>query len=118
MEQEKQEKVYKSMDVGFGQGNSEIRLTAQLFAYSNGDSEWQFGIFDSNIRKHVYKGSLQETIELILLGKLYKTQLQAIDKKEPVVKTCDVCGEPTTSINPHDDCTQKEACLADKAQSL
>lgn len=33
-----------------------------------------------------FRGTLNELIELVLLGKLHKRQLQAIDKKEPVAE--------------------------------
>jgi hypothetical protein len=48
---------------------------------------WEFKIHDHTPNqeyKIVYEGNLQEIIELILLGKLHKAQLQAMDKKEPI----------------------------------
>jgi hypothetical protein len=43
--------------------------------FSNDEAVWEIEIWDSVQKKHVYSGNLQETIELILLGKLYKEQL-------------------------------------------
>ncbi len=67
--------TYKAMETSFTQGNLDTRLTAQLFHYSCNDCEWNFTIWDSQQKKEVYQGDLQQTIELILLGQTYKAQL-------------------------------------------
>ena len=76
------EQVYKSMDIRFSQANLDLAFTAMLSG-----NQWNFKVHDHNPNqeyKVVYEGNLQETIELILLGKVLKAQLRTIDKAEPV----------------------------------
>ncbi len=130
----------------------------------NGDVEFEVSDEECDL---IARGTFKDLFELILLGKLHKAQLQAMDKKEPVVKCdlcpnpaewfesplgnpdepkmcsscyrkhvepgardwdtyhiprkvkgaskimlCDLCGKLTTGQNPHYDCAQREAYLA------
>jgi len=64
---------------------SSISLTGKLWAFDS-HSEWEFSLYQHDTRQFVLQDtSLNELIELVLLGKFYKTQLQAMDKKEPIV---------------------------------
>ena len=117
------EQVYKSMDIRFSQANLDLAFTAMLSG-----NQWNFKVHDHNPNqeyKVVYEGNLQETIELILLGKVLKAQIQAADadaemqgKKAAFAQSanmniCSLCGEPVNAsgANPHNDCVQREAYL-------
>ena len=72
-----QEKGYKSIGTNYQQEYLGSMLSAHLMFYDHtGKAEWEFSIFDLSCKTHTYKGNLQETVELILLGKLYKEQLE------------------------------------------
>jgi hypothetical protein len=74
--------MYKSVDIRFFQEKLDLALTVNLSG-----NEWYFKIHDhtpSQEYKVAFEGNLQQTIELILLGKVLKDQLQKIDKAEPV----------------------------------
>lgn len=63
-------------------------LRVDMFAFE-GNGSHELGLklytYDFLDRQEVhFQGSLSELIELILLGKSRKAQLQAMDKKEPV----------------------------------
>lgn len=45
---------------------------------------YRIELFDTENKEFVFSDNLQGTIEIILLGKLHKAQLQAMDKKESV----------------------------------
>lgn len=95
-----------------------ISLTGKLWAFDS-HSEWEFSLYQHGTRQFVLQNtSLNELIELILLGKLHKAQLQAMGKKEPVLVLCDLCGKPTTGQNPHYDCEQREAYLANNPREV
>ena len=90
-----EDKTEKLMEVRFDTLSKldSISLTGRLWAFDS-HSEWEFNLYQHDTRQFVLQNtSLNELIELILLGKLHKAQLQAMDKKEPVVK-CDLCGNP------------------------
>jgi len=63
---------------------AKLLMTIDLSPYNAGPDQYLIEIFDSKRKGFIYSGNLQETIELILLGKLHKAQLQAEGKKEPV----------------------------------
>jgi len=79
MKQEKQD--YKSMSSSFYQEKLGYIMDVDLIYYSNDDANYEVSIYDIRGRGHIYKGNLRETIELILLGKLYKEQLEAQAKQ-------------------------------------
>ncbi len=64
----------------------------------------------------IFRGSLADLFELVLLGQTYKAQLQA-EANTKKLKLCDLCGQPTTGRNPHYDCEQREKYLADECSS-
>jgi len=71
-------------------------LRVDMLAFANaGSHELMIKVYtyDNDKQEVHFQGSLNELIELVLLGKLYKEQLQAMDKKEPVAK-CDLCSNP------------------------
>ena len=123
MEQEKQ--GYKSMAIGFQQEELDCMLDGKLMYYRSGNkASWIFSIFDTVQKKHIYEGNLQETIELILLGKVLKAQIQAADADAEIqgkkaafaqsakMNACTLCGTPVlVGENPHNDCVQREAYL-------
>jgi hypothetical protein len=82
---DQEQKIYKNMMVRFYQERLGASMYAELSAYV-GDPQWEFTInnYESGKSIQVYEGNLQQTIELILLGKVLKDQLQKIDKAEPV----------------------------------
>lgn len=100
--------------------------------------DMEYTIFsDEQGSKILQNGTFAELIELILLGKSRKAQfeprlkLQAESKKEPIMQEmearltgepitpkCDLCGKSTTGQNPHYDCEQREAYLADSIREL
>jgi len=63
---------------------AKLLMTINLSPYNAGTDQYRIELFDSEIKEYAYSGNLQETIELILLGKSYKAQLQAEGKKEPI----------------------------------
>ena len=63
---------------------AKLLMTIDLSPYNAGPDQYLIEIFDSKRKGFIYSGNLQETIELILLGKLRRAQLQAMDKKEPI----------------------------------
>jgi len=74
----KKEQNYKlmSMTSSFYQEQLDYMMDIELISYSTGNANYEVSIYDIKERKHIYEGTLRETIELILLGKLYKEQLQ------------------------------------------
>ena len=69
--------AYKVTMVSFAQEDLPCRLNAQLFfhpapieSFTQSHADWQFQIYNTEMKEHIYRGTLQETIELILLGKL------------------------------------------------
>ena len=128
MEQEKQ--GYKSMDITFQQEELDCMMEAKLMYYGHsGEARWYFKIFNTMQSKSVYEGNLQETIELILLGKVLKAQIQAADADAEMqgkkaafdqsakMNICGLCGEPVNAsgANPHNVCAQREAYQADRS---
>ena len=103
-----EDKTEKLMEVRFNTLSKidSISLTGRLWSFDD-HSEWEFSLYQHDTKQFVLQNtSLNELIELILLGKLHKAQLQA------EAKLCDLCGKPTTGQNPHFDCAQKEAYAA------
>ena len=117
-------------------------LRVDMLAFANaGSHELMIKVYtyDNDKQEVHFQGSLNELIELVLLGKLHKAQLQEAEKtnseiaiipkeafaniesakehishaKQELQAICDLCGKPTTGQNPHYDCAQKEAYLAD-----
>ena len=67
---------YKSMTTDFYQEDSPCKLSAELRSYGGTyGSMYKFQIWHVEQRKFIYTGNLQETIELILLGKLMKDKM-------------------------------------------
>jgi hypothetical protein len=106
------DKKYMTNGVTYSERQTSERtnwLRVEMFAFANGGSH-ELGIkvytYENAKQEIHFKGTLNELIELVLLGKLYKEQLQA------EIKLCDLCGKPTTGQNPHYDCTQQEAYAA------
>jgi len=125
MEQEKQ--GYKSMETRFYQEGLDSVLSGWLSG-----NQWTFKVHDHTPNqeyKVVFEGNLQETIELILLGKVLKAQIQAADADAEIqgkkaafaqsanMNICSLCGEPVNAsgANPHNVCAQREAYLADRS---
>lgn len=65
-------------------GVSNLLMGIEITARASVEQQYRITLFDCTIKKHIYEGNLQQTIELILLGKVLKDQLQKIDKAEPV----------------------------------
>ena len=70
---------YKVQSTTFSQ-EGQHRLTGQLFHHKSGDAEWDFCINESGTSEMLWRGNLQELIELVLLGKVYKDVLSEIAK--------------------------------------
>ena len=68
--------TYKSLETRFYEEQIGMSLSGDLNAFPGTNPQWEFSIFEHSAREHIYKGSLRDTIELILLGQTYKAQLQ------------------------------------------
>lgn len=94
-----EDKTEKFMEVRFDTLSKldNISLTGRLWAFDS-HSEWEFNLYQHNTKQFALRGiSLNELIELILLGKSYKAQLQAESKKEPIMQEMEarLTGEPS-----------------------
>jgi hypothetical protein len=89
----KTEQGYKSIEVSCQQEGLGMMMDVELMNYGEkcrNKTEWTIKIFDTVANEHIYRGNLQETIELILLGKVCKEQIEANKSK------CDLCEKPAT----------------------
>ena len=85
-----EDKKYMTNGVIYSEQIAPVRsnwLRVDMFAFANaGSHELMIKVYtyDNDKQEVHFQGSLNELIELILLGKSCKTQLQAESKKEPV----------------------------------
>ena len=85
-----EDKKYMTNGVIYSEQIAPVRsnwLRVDMFAFANaGSHELMIKVYtyDNDKQEVHFQGSLNELIELVLLGQLRRAQLQAMDKKEPI----------------------------------
>ena len=96
-----EDQEYKSIKVKFYQDNLDCMLTGDLVSYKDGNSRWEFSIYNyKNSIRILEECTLQQLIELILLGKMEKDKLiQTAEEKVASVVAAFVYDNPNVAID-------------------
>jgi hypothetical protein len=70
--QEMTKDSHKSQQVKFYDAGVGNMVTGELVHHSNGDSKWEFNIFNFATKDYLWQGNLEELIELVLTGLLVR----------------------------------------------
>lgn len=63
---EESNNTYKSMRSKYYEEKCKFMFGGELIYYSDGTSQWEFGLFDSENKKYLWKGTLQKLAQKLL----------------------------------------------------